>query len=972
MTREADPPPQPLVDEDPESSEAFKVRAPARPHRPVTMNDAPAFGNPSRDFLPPAPSHVSPAPLAPSPASPQVLDALLAAGGIERSKVYKAKAAYCELHDALGSQLARVVKLEADAATLHGTLEGGVAELEAARAAARNRLTQEEEDELDRLRRECDVAVAEAELAGEREQSASMDVYEATRARNDAKRRLEEVELEHERAMAPAIASARAEVSELAEDVRSERTRMEDMRKTADDARVKTRELTTLTRSIDEEQTRTAAELSQIAHLPLKIRRECDVVNEQIKALRAQEQSLRKRFIALDESEARQAETVRRKTEEHSTVAGTLERAGIAMEQKERTADELLKDLERETRERERLANEKTELELRLAAADADLKAIADGNARKRKELERTERKTGTCAAAAKHVADVVPQLETELGQLRLDVKTETRVSAERSAAIEKIRADIDKEMKAYITEESAGKEKGGEFEAAYAQVANLEDVIKHLKKEEAERNRVERDVRTQVDRLIKTAAIKREKHREQTEKAGSLDNELDDLKKQTKENARRQKELVSAFHEVQSQRNKFAQLIEAGKQTKSEMGEKLRVLANEIDILRSESGDKEIKLVHAHAQLTGAMTARDVLRQDINKRAVVLRESRDRIDEQANEIEGLNAVTRQGRRERIALASRFSHETSRRDHTGLMLVERNDEVAALHERVNLQVDVGRRGEIELRNREDEIRALAAEITKHELSVEASTALASNVPDLLAQVQRLRKDLIVERRRVARLSAKAEEPENAERWRALPGKDPGADELRAKMKDLKLAIEDKEDEIEENVLMLTELDGLVRRMTSEAASGRAESLELAKTVNDLVTKIQSAEETTKSTVSELALCQARSEALALEADVLKRRLVEARERVARGEAPDEESEKRWARELAGEAHSADDDDDDDGYDGYGAPPRPNAYVPTDEKSLGVPRPYGKFAPFKPTDVAGNLRHYRKPTASTIE
>ena len=199
----------------------------------------------------------------------------------------------------------------------------------------------------------------------------------------------------------------------------------------------------------------------------------------------------------------------------------------------------------------------------------------------------------------------------------------------------------------------------------------------------------------------------------------------------------------------MQSQRNKFAQLIEAGKQTKSEMGEKLRVLANEIDILRSESGDKEIKLVHAHAQLTGAMTARDVLRQDINKRAVVLRESRDRIDEQANEIEGLNAVTRQGRRERIALASRFSHETSRRDHTGLMLVERNDEVAALHERVNLQVDVGRRGEIELRNREDEIRALAAEITKHELSVEASTALASNVPGLLAQVQRLRKDLIV-------------------------------------------------------------------------------------------------------------------------------------------------------------------------------------------------------------------------------
>ena len=67
--------------------------------------------------------------------------------------------------------------------------------------------------------------------------------------------------------------------------------------------------------------------------------------------------------------------------------------------------------------------------------------------------------------------------------------------------------------------------------------MAALEDIIKHLKKEEADRNKVERDVRTQVERLIKTTMLKREKHREQTELANGLDNELDDLKKQTKEN---------------------------------------------------------------------------------------------------------------------------------------------------------------------------------------------------------------------------------------------------------------------------------------------------------------------------------------------------------------------------------------------------------------------------------------------------
>ena len=881
--------------------------------------------------------------------------------------MYKAKAAYCELHDALAAAVARTARLEDDATGLDRELAEGVTTLEEARAAARNSLTEEEEGELDRLRRECDVAVAEAEHAGEREQSTSMDVYEQTRARNAAKKRLEEVELEHERAMAPALASARAEVSELAEDVRSEKTRMEDLHKAKADAVARVGELQTKASQISNERERVQTELDSIAPLPLKIKRECDVINEQIKALRTQELALNKKFAALDESELRQSETVRGRTEEHAHAAGTLERASIAMEQKTRTADEFNKDLEKETSERERLVNEKLELEQRAAALDAEKKALADRVARRRKELEQTERKTGKMAMETKHVADVVPQLETEVSQLRLDVKTTTRVAAERSAAIEGVRADIDAEMKAYITEESAGKTKGTAFETVYAEVAALEDIIKHLKKEEADRNKVERDVRTQVERLIKTTMLKREKHREQTELANGLDNELDDLRKQTKENERRHTALVSLFHEVQSQRNKFAQLIEAGKQTKAETGEKLRVLANEIDILRGESGDKEIKLVHAHAQLTSAMTARDVLRQDINKRAMTFREGRDKIDEQMNEMEGLHTVADQGRKNQIRLTLKFEHETQRRDHAGLMLVERNDEVAALHERVNLQVEVGRRGEIELRNREDEIRAFAAEIRKHELSVEANASLASGVPGLNAEIERLRKDLIVERRRVARLSAKAETPENADRWRVLQGKDPGADELRAKLKDLKLAIEDKEDEIEENVLMLQELDSLVQRMTSEAASGRAESLELARTINDLVTKIQSAGDETKSTVSELALCQATSERLQLEAETLKRRLVEARERVARGEAPDDEAEKRWARELAGEAFVDDEDDNRPGADA-----RPNAYVPTDEKSMGVPRPYGKFAPFKPTDVTGQLRHYRKPTVADVD
>jgi len=49
-----------------------------------------------------------------------------------------------------------------------------------------------------------------------------------------------------------------------------------------------------------------------------------------------------------------------------------------------------------------------------------------------------------------------------------------------------------------------------------------------------------------------------------------------------------------------------------------------------------------------------------------------------------------------------------------------------------------------------------------------------------------------------------------------------------------------------------------------------------------------------------------------------------------------------------------------------------AEPRPNAYLPSDEHELQIPRPYGGHAPFKPTEAGTNMRHIRKPVMKPIE
>ena len=49
-----------------------------------------------------------------------------------------------------------------------------------------------------------------------------------------------------------------------------------------------------------------------------------------------------------------------------------------------------------------------------------------------------------------------------------------------------------------------------------------------------------------------------------------------------------------------------------------------------------------------------------------------------------------------------------------------------------------------------------------------------------------------------------------------------------------------------------------------------------------------------------------------------------------------------------------------------------AVPRPTAYVPLGEGDLPLPKPYGKHAPFKPSQSVGNLRHIRKPQPQPID
>ena len=100
---------------------------------------------------------------------------------------------------------------------------------------------------------------------------------------------------------------------------------------------------------------------------------------------------------------------------------------------------------------------------------------------------------------------------------------------------------------------------------------------------------------------------------------------------------------------------------------------------------------------------------------------------------------------------------------------------------------------------------------------------------------------------------------------------------------------------------------------------------------------------------------------------------------EARENLERGDAPDDDADAEWARRArwddAREAASRARAEEEEGGGSAAfsaAEPRPNAYIPTDATSMGVPRPYGGNAPFKPNAPGANMRHFRPPEPREVD
>jgi len=576
--------------------------------------------------------------------------------------------------------------------------------------------------------------------------------------------------------------------------------------------------------------------------------------------------------------------------------------------------------------------------------------------------------------------ASTLPMLHLQVADCKHQLESYKAENRRHLSTLNELKQEVEIFVAKFLRQEGIEGSKKGELDGLIGEIKVEESDIGQWSAEEHKQNKTVAMLSAQREIKAREASKAMQNERETKEDLKMKELIILDLTKKCNETNNRLKEFSALYDVVKNERNKYVNLIQASSQALAEMKEKIKILQNEVEILRNESLAKDKALAKERLAHQTAQGARDGLRLDTNKCQAQYRLKQEQVEQQIVEIDKLNSIINTMEKEMLQLKKKYEMAVEARNYTGIQLIDRNDELCILYEKSNIQEQTIKKGEIEIRKREDEIRMLHLELAEVQRQIEVTRKQMPRMPAYAEQILGLQQELAMEREMTEMLCRDLETPSNTDRWRQLEGEDPDMEQLAAKVQVLEERLNDKKEQLLEKELVLEEVSSLSDKLRRQASEGRSDTLALAKRVNEFQSRIKETTRKMMATVSELSMYQATAMKLQQEKHDREVELEDASWRVKNNTAPNEETEHEWYRmererlrrqEEAMERASrrAQESQMPAQITRTTAEPRPNAYIPDE---LGIPKPYGGLAPFKPTEPGATMRHIRKPEPKEIE
>merc|ERR1712048_1416031 len=226
---------------------------------------------------------------------------------------------------------------------------------------------------------------------------------------------------------------------------------------------------------------------------------------------------------------------------------------------------------------------------------------------------------------------------------------------------------------------------------------------------------------------------------------------------------------------------------------------------------------DKAMITEHFEHQFISKETEK--IKDNLERLSKLQKNSQRMVEFNQQEIKTLEPTIQEAEVEKQNQRKEFEAVTSERNILGTQLIRRNVELDLLYEKIKIQESTLKKGEIQYKNRNEDIKKQKGEIGDLKLDLFKAQRQAENTSDLKKEVYHLQRDLLQERTKVKALSEELENPMNVHRWRKLEGSDPAMYELIQKVRTLQKRLIAKTEEVVAKDLEIQEKERMHKELT---------------------------------------------------------------------------------------------------------------------------------------------------------
>jgi len=529
-----------------------------------------------------------------------------------------------------------------------------------------------------------------------------------------------------------------------------------------------------------------------------------------------------------------------------------------------------------------------------------DKKSMQESKNKKRKEKDAVLKEINKIEKDVIDIDDQIKQKQTE-------INTTSKKYEERKIELEKqkvIGVELQDEIKLF-TAKTANKDINIQkikdlIESHKKELSHFEAELVSYKKEEAISHENIKKLTIMKEKMARTASQANQQARERKEELKILRLAILDLSKKHQETKFRLDSFVAMYENVKSERNKYVTMIQNCSQALAENKEKIKILQNEVEILRNELLEKEQKLRDRQHKLKREVFEHERQAKEISLLKDTFNEKTNQTTQQSKEIANYDLILQGINRDIKRFTRKYEDACENRNYMGIQLIDRNDELCILYEKSNIQENILKRGENEIKAKEEEVRMFNIELSDKQRELELIQKKAPDVPVLAEKVVSLKAELEQEKIKVKELSEKVENPEaNPGRIREIDTYVPDQEFLEAKVHVLEERLNSKKESLLEKELVLEEISNLSEKLRKQALDGRKGTLELAEKINEFRAKTTELSRKMLATVAEVSMFQATAMKLEQEKQSKEKVLDDAKSRINKGLPPTQECEDDW-------------------------------------------------------------------------